>query len=270
MNKRPRASDADFRASLPPELGALDEELSSIRMEERASFGPELEAELLRTWKRRRFRKPPFRVSRMRILMAACLGCLMVAGIAVPSARASVVRLVRSVLAEAPLAFSQEAEVELPEIRVEEPEDAAADDLTRAVLSPPPVGEGDDPLATSGGALPEVEFTFPEILHRREAEETIASFYPRALQQAGIGGAVRLLLWVDSLGRVDHIQMRKGSDYRNLNLAAMQAARHLRFRPASRAGKPVGTWVEFEVQFVPPTSRRESGSGQPESAGGGL
>lgn len=43
---------------LPPELAGLDAELSSLRYEERPSFGPELEAELAREWMSLRGRRP--------------------------------------------------------------------------------------------------------------------------------------------------------------------------------------------------------------------
>jgi len=260
--KRPsEPSDSDFRESLfreslSPDLRALDAELSSIRIEERASFGPELKAELERVQGEIPEGVSPSRRAWIRPLLAACLGGLMIVGVAVPGARASVARLVRTVLEEAaPSVFSSPPEPRLPGIRVDEPEVLSSEGVTRTVLSPPMLDEEEDPMPTEAGAMPEVEFTFPELFHRQEAENIVASFYPRPLQQAGIGGSVRLLLWVDTLGTVDHVQMREGSGYRTLNLAAMRAAQQLRFRPATRSGTPVGTWVEFTVQFVPPRSQ---------------
>ncbi|HIE94792.1 MAG TPA: hypothetical protein EYQ83_18745 [Acidobacteria bacterium] len=46
-------------SALPDELRSLDEELSSIRYEERPSFRPELEAELAREWSRLQIRRRP-------------------------------------------------------------------------------------------------------------------------------------------------------------------------------------------------------------------
>ncbi len=258
MNRRPNPSDADFAASLSPELRGLDAELSAIRIEERPSFGPELEGELLREWRE----MPPASERRVgpgiRILLAACLACVMVGGLAVPSARASVAGFVRTVLKEAaPALFQEPEEPVLPQIRVEEPADVAPSDEAQATtqVSPPVLDLEEEPMARPGEFSP-VEFSYPEIRFRQEAEALIASFYPVALQRAGVGGAVRLMLWVNAEGRVDNVQMRGGSGYRSLNLAAMRAARELTFNPATRAGVPVGTYVEFTVNFVPPNPAR--------------
>ncbi|MFC1575910.1 energy transducer TonB [Gemmatimonadota bacterium] len=83
------------------------------------------------------------------------------------------------------------------------------------------------------------------------AETLIASKYPLVLQRAGVGGSVKLMFWLNTEGVPESLQMREGSGYRTLNYAAMLAARELRFRPATRDGVPVGTWVEIVVHFVP-------------------
>jgi TonB family protein len=256
MTERRNPSDADLSAALPPELRELDRELSAIRIEERPSFGPELEGELLREWQAGPQPEKRSFWPGMRILAAACMAFLMVAGLSVPAARASVVRFVRTVLEEAAPSLLQEApEQELPGIRVVEPAEVApsSEATARAEVSPPEVDLEEQPVAVAS-ELPTVESSYPEIMFREEAENIIASFYPIALQRAGVGGAVRLMLWVDADGRVDNIQMRAGSGYRSLNLAAMRAARELRFRPATRGGVAVGTYVEFTVNFVPPNT----------------
>ncbi|MGD8361822.1 MAG: energy transducer TonB [Gemmatimonadota bacterium] len=265
MNERRPPLDADFTATLPPELRDLDRELSAIRIEERESFGPELEGELLRVW-----RIAPSEGSRpssawKRTLIAACVACLMIGGMAVPAARASVARLVRNVLEEAaPRLFAPAEEPRLPEIRVAEPDaDLPPEATGDQSASDPLAGLDESEVQQEGASFSEIEYSYPEILFREEARNIIASFYPTALQQAGVGGSVKLQLWVDASGRVDHIQMREGSGYQSLNLAAMRAATQIRFRPATRAGMPVGTWVEFTVNFVPGD---QQGGGQPDSS----
>ena len=94
-------SDADFSAGLPLELQELDRELEALRIQERQSFGPELENELIREWQKAPFAGAHASHVWRRTLLAACLACLMIGGMAVPAARASVARLVRSVLEEA-------------------------------------------------------------------------------------------------------------------------------------------------------------------------
>ena len=253
MTQRRFPSDAEFSAGLPPELQELDGELSALLIEERPSFGPELEGELIREWSRASFVGSGSSFPWKRTLLAACMACLMIGGMAVPAARASVARLVRIVLEEAaPALFTSSTEPELPEIRVVEPESGPPPEITASTEVSAPVVELEHPPVQDQGAdFQQAEYSYPEIMFRQEAENIIASFYPAALQRAGVGGSVKLQLWVDASGLVDHIQMREGSGYQSLNVAAMRAANELRFRPATRAGMPVGTWVEFTVNFVP-------------------
>jgi protein TonB len=171
--------------------------------------------------------------------------------------------LVRNVLEEAaPRLFAPAEEPRLPEILVADPETELPPGATgNQSTSDPLAGIEESAAQEEGASFSEVEYSYPEILFREEAEEVIASFYPTALQRAGVGGSVKLQLWVDASGRVDHIQMREGSGYQSLDLAAMRAATQLRYRPATRDGIPVGTWVEFTVNFVPGS---QQGGGHPD------
>lgn len=266
-------SNADFAASLPPELQELDRELSALFIEERQSFGPELEGELIRQLEA----APPARRTTpsawKRTLMAACLACLMIGGMVVPAARASVARLFRSVMEEAaPGLLSSSPDAQLPQILVTEPEVAEAPDpiVSSAEVSAPVVELEEPVVQEDGGDFQAAEYSYPEIMFRQEAENIIASYYPTALQRAGVGGSVKLQLWVDADGRVDHIQMKEGSGYQSLNAAAMRAATELRFRPAMHVGLPVGTWVEFTVNFVPADGRGGVDGGQSPQEGPGA
>ena len=212
MRKKDDPEASAFRASLPPDLQELDRELSALRIEERPSFGPELEGELIRTAE-----KIPVQEGSPwgRMLLAACLGGLMVAGVAVPSARGSVARLVRTVLEEtAPGLFTPSAEPILPGIQVREPPEDPSAGNTHTVLSPLALDASDDEgegSVAEPSIIPEVEYSLPELLHRQEAEALISSFYPMALQRAGIGGTIDLLIWVDSLGVPDLVQFKNSS-----------------------------------------------------------
>jgi TonB family protein len=263
MRNRRDAEESAFKASLPPELRELDRELSALGIEERPSFAPELEGELIRAW-REKAGASRRGISWRRTLLAACLGGIMVAGVAVPSARGAVGRLVMTVLEEAaPGLFAPAPEAILPEIRVSEP--GPLETTTHTTLSPAtiePQGQEDEGVEMDGEFISDIEFSLPALLHRQEAEALIASFYPRLLQDSGVGGTIDLLIWVDSLGVPDLIQFRNSSGHQSLDRAAMRAARELRFRPAQRDGTPVGTWVEFAVHFVPP-AREGGGEGPP-------
>jgi len=251
--------DQDFRATLPADLQALDRELSRLRIEERPSFQPELERELARAWAARQAQGPPARRPWKRILLAASLAGLMIAGVSVPSARAAVFQLVQMVAQEAlPGLFAPEPEpeVELQEILVQEPEPmmevvvAPADVSDEEVEAPPPE------LST----LPNVTSTLPALISRQEATRIVESKYPKHLQEAGIEGAVTLRFWVDEFGVPNSISYESSMN-RELDQAAAEAARELRFRPATYNGNPVGTWVEVTIHFFAISGAGVIGSG---------
>ncbi|NIP57724.1 MAG: hypothetical protein GWM92_05820, partial [Gemmatimonadetes bacterium] len=88
----------DNHGNEPPEgLRALERELQSIRIEERASFGPELRAELERAYREGLPGETVGAGRPVRTLLAASLGGLLVAGLLVPQARAGLVRFLGSV-----------------------------------------------------------------------------------------------------------------------------------------------------------------------------
>jgi protein TonB len=250
MLDRNRPSEPDIGGSIPEELQALDRELSAIRIEERPSFGPELERELARAWQARGGGRWGARTPGVRLLLAACFGGLMVVGVSVPPARAAVVRLVRTVLEEAlPSVFTPTPEPEPSPVRFQEPapEDFEEAEPAPDVSSPAEVSRDE----AVGQPIPIPEYTYPELLDPEEAEAVVASHYPLGLQRAGIGGSVKVMVWVTPEGTAESINGRQYSAYRSLDYAALLAARELRFRPATRDGTPVGTWVEFFIHFIP-------------------
>ena len=256
MSKPIKKDDTEVRAAMPPELGELDRELSAIRIEERASFGPELERELARSWESRSARVPLTARPWARHLMAACLAGVMIVGVAVPSARALVVEFVQTVMeAVAPSAAAPAPEVRMPDLQVQEPVRVPSITPTEVVSSPSPLPTEEEFTEAAEMVNPPVVITFPALQRREEAKALIASFYPLALQQAGVGGSVKLVFWVGEDGEPENIRIGEGSGYRSLNYAAMRSAREFLFEPATRNGEAVGTWVEFRVEFVPGPER---------------
>lgn len=266
---------------LPEPLERLDAELSSIRYEERPSFAPELEAELAREWQvlRGRSRRP------VRELMVAGLAALLLVGMGVPSARAALVRIAEALGVVQPKAapaspVGQPAPMILPE------PDAGLDPAEghpSGAAVPGPRGL-EAPLGPSRDLpVPGALASVPELLDRGWVEAVIRRHYPMSLQRAGIGGVVGVLLWVDSAGSVGFVNLGSSSGVPDLDRAALQVAPSLRFEPARREGRPVGTWVEFDVRFEPggeglepdwlsglaplggltPRSREELGTGAP-------
>ncbi|NNF26324.1 MAG: energy transducer TonB [Gemmatimonadetes bacterium] len=235
----------DQTPAMPPELGELHRELAEIQIEERSSFPVELRAELAAEWERIT-QRPPRRALPLRPVAAAAAALLVIGTLAVPPARASLVRLMfpepDPKTVETPPETAEVVEV------AAEPADAPAP-VAHSKPSPPntPTVEAWD-VPDWPAPLPT---TFPVLLDRDRAREIVADEYPDSLQADGIGGRVQVLLWVRPDGGVDHAQIGKTSGMLDLDMAALRATRALRFLPATRAGEAVGTWVEFSIEFRP-------------------
>lgn len=236
-------SGPDELPGLPPELRALDRELLSMEISERESFGPELEAELAEAWKE----MPQPGSSRPRIrtraALAAGLATLLLATLGVPPARAGLARFLVAVQEGATEVLNLPAAVEEPEVSVQPPPGVLQDESSGFELPPAP------PLARPTEETGDAGYTVPRLADRAQARELIRSFYPDALQEEGTGGSVRLLLWLDTRGRVAEAHVEASSGVPELDRAALAAAPALRFSPATEDGRATGTWLEFDLRF---------------------
>lgn len=241
-----RPPEPDGLADLPPELRALDQELLSIEISERESFGPELEAELVEAWKARPRRATAASSARKRAAAAAGLATLLLVTLGVPPARAGLVRFITAVQEGATEVLNLPSVLEEPNVGVPSPPAGLLDDRPSALTRPPapPLDEPGSEEATRALA-----FTVPSLADRERAQELLRSFYPEALQEGGVGGITTLLLWVDPRGRVAEARLESSSGVAELDRAALAAAPALRFLPATRAGRATGTWLEFDVRF---------------------
>jgi TonB family protein len=233
---------------LPPELAELDQELSQLVLDERPSFGPELRNELAREWTR------PSAQARsgvwMRPALAASVALLAFTGLVVPPARASLVEGVQRIFETL---RGEEATPEPASPSALSPERAAVPRTDPGVVV---VTSGGEAVTTEEAGIDLPPFqpgtsAFPTLLDKEADRQLVRRYYPEELQRAGVRGVVKLQLWVDEDGSVDHIQMSQGSGVGALDRAALRAAPELRFKPAMRAGVPVGTWVEFDLVFEP-------------------
>ncbi len=241
----------DNHGNEPPEgLRALERELQSIRIEERASFGPELRAELERAYREGLPGETVGAGRPVRTLLAASLGGLLVAGLLVPQARAGLVRFLGSVGQEPEVRELSLPRSELPEVTMDRPE-----------LDPGPLDRGGPVFPGRRGGLPAEEptvnapsggYAFPEILDRGRTQVLIERFYPDSLQALGVGGRVGLLAWISTEGGVRDVRVTLPSGLSALDEAAVLAARELHFRPARRDGVARPAWVEFAIEFRPP------------------
>jgi protein TonB len=72
--------------------------------------------------------------------------------------------------------------------------------------------------------------------------------YPEDLKKRGIEGLVVLSLSIDAQGNVTNARVLSGPGY-GLNEVARDAARKLKFRPATKQGKPVPTELTYRYRF---------------------
>lgn len=75
--------------------------------------------------------------------------------------------------------------------------------------------------------------------------------YPRSALRLGLGGTVRIKVWVAADGSVERMDISQGSGNRDLDRAALEAVRRWRFRPATRNGQPVASEAVVPISFNP-------------------
>lgn len=73
--------------------------------------------------------------------------------------------------------------------------------------------------------------------------------YPEELWDAQVEGQTTLRLFISDRGTVDTVRLEKTSGYAPFDSAALSGGRSLRFRPATRGGKPVAAWFLLPVKF---------------------
>lgn len=231
---------------LPDDLKALDAELASIRYEERPSFGPELRAELARVYAE----EPVVASSGFRRgLIAAGLAALLVGTAAVPSARASLVRLIEALGPE-----EEPATVLLPIVEsvapVAELEAAEIEPEPEAAPEPDPIVEepavAEEPTPVTPAVLER-----PELLDRVRSQQLLQDAYPIRLQRRGVGGTVWLRLWIDETGLPGDATVMRSSGVEELDRTALRVAPRFTFTPARQDGERFGTWIQFPVLFEP-------------------
>ena len=73
--------------------------------------------------------------------------------------------------------------------------------------------------------------------------------YPPEEARRNIQGTVILIITVDANGNATDVEVERSSGNRNLDRAAVQAARRWRFNAASEGGKKTGGRVRVPVDF---------------------
>jgi TonB family protein len=76
----------------------------------------------------------------------------------------------------------------------------------------------------------------PRLLNFQVAARALMGAYPAQLRDQGIGGTVRLWFMLDADGNVSHAEVKAGSGYWEMDLAAVRAVKSFVFSPALRDG----------------------------------
>src|SRR5689334_4051806 len=81
--------------------------------------------------------------------------------------------------------------------------------------------------------------------------QAVQPVYPEAKLASGVSATVALVLTLDDTGQVTEVEVASsaGEDF---DQAASDAAKQLKFEPATRDGKPVASRVPFRFQFEAP------------------
>ena len=94
----------------------------------------------------------------------------------------------------------------------------------------------------------------PQMLNREELVEAVQREYPPELKEEGIGGTVRVWVFIDETGQVGQTRLVESSGYPALDRAAEEAMQVVRFTPALNRQQAVGVWVQFPITFQPTES----------------
>lgn len=93
----------------------------------------------------------------------------------------------------------------------------------------------------------------PEVKDREKARKIVLKWWPSALREAGVGGRVDLLVFIDDKGRVVNQKVGTTSGFAALDEAAMEAVteigREVGFTPAMNRDRRVPVWIRLPIVF---------------------
>lgn len=114
-------------------------------------------------------------------------------------------------------------------------------------LPPPPTPTSGDELASFQAFTPNM--VRPELRNSSEVARALERYYPALLRDAGIGGTVMVLFWIDESGKVVQHKIGQSSGYPAMDEAATKVADIMQFSPALNRDKPVRVVVQIPITF---------------------
>lgn len=89
----------------------------------------------------------------------------------------------------------------------------------------------------------------PRVLNQPEVERALRQHYPPMLRDAGIGGRVDMLLWLDEDGGIVRAQIGTSSGRTQFDEAALRVVDVMRLSPALNRGSPARVIVTIPIMF---------------------
>ncbi|HEX8432081.1 MAG TPA: energy transducer TonB, partial [Longimicrobium sp.] len=112
--------------------------------------------------------------------------------------------------------------------------------------APATQGPGADPGAYE---IATVERT-PTLLNASSVRVAMERLYPKRLRVEGVGGTAVVSMTVDTMGVPAAASVIRGTGYRELDVAAVEVAKVMRFRPAMINNRRVRVLVRVPITFT--------------------
>jgi TonB family protein len=112
-------------------------------------------------------------------------------------------------------------------------------------------GDGDPPprATAAGRTRGDGPTRRPELRNAHIVQQELEK-RTRQLQRVGLSGTVRVWVYVDDSGRVAHRRLADTTGHCELDTAALDVSRTMRFTPALSGGERVSVWVEIPIIFA--------------------
>jgi TonB family protein len=107
---------------------------------------------------------------------------------------------------------------------------------------------GDVDVIPSEGPLDCVHRS-PELLNDRQVTRALRYHYPSELHNRGVGGTAAVRLRIQPDGTVRDRLVTGSSGICEIDMAALEVARIMRFSPALRDGAPAAVWADMPIAF---------------------